>query len=225
MLCLDISAKPTSPVSCPTFHLHHAKSIYLKLINPKDIYNGKEPGKPYLFLRCEQNQRNAGPRDFQQLLLTHPLFYDCSSHHFKSVFSNNNNNYAILWLPQSPPSLPIIGHIHRLLPPPFIQSFDNLSLKRGSILCLRLGTNPCLLVSASVAYLPPTFSGFINWHSSISNSYTTAGFGNAPYDEYWRFIKSLILIELCGPHQIQRSKAIRREEVGRLIDKIANCLE
>ena len=54
-------------------------------------------------------------------------------------------------LPPSPPTIPVIGHLH-LLWPSFHKSLQNLSTQYGQIFSLRLGFTRCIVVSsASVA--------------------------------------------------------------------------
>ncbi|KAK8923405.1 Isoflavone 2'-hydroxylase [Platanthera zijinensis] len=50
-------------------------------------------------------------------------------------------------LPPSPPSLPILGHLHQLKKP-LHRSLARLSAQHGPLLYLRLGTRPALLVSS-----------------------------------------------------------------------------
>lgn len=53
-------------------------------------------------------------------------------------------------LPPSPPSLPIIGHLH-LVRAPYYQDFQSLSKRYGPIFSLRLGSVPILVVSSPSA--------------------------------------------------------------------------
>lgn len=53
-----------------------------------------------------------------------------------------------LHLPPSPPAPPFIGHIH-LLSSVVSKCFHNLSSKHGSLLYLRLGSRPLLVVSSA----------------------------------------------------------------------------
>lgn len=70
---------------------------------------------------------------------------------FFLFITNKNNNTKMRNLPPSPPSLPIIGHLH-LLTKPYHRSLALLSARYGPILHLRFGSRPVLLVSsASVA--------------------------------------------------------------------------
>ncbi|CAG7901626.1 hypothetical protein BRARA_G00773 [Brassica rapa] len=132
-------------------------------------------------------------------------------------------------LPPSPPSLPIIGHLHLLLSLIVHKSLHKLSSKYGPILYLRVLNVPILLVSsASIAYEIfraqdmnvstrnlPTNEGSLFFGSS--------GLATAPYGDYWKFIKKLITTKLLGPQALERSRGIRADEVNRfylnLVDK------
>lgn len=66
----------------------------------------------------------------------------------KSLFKKPLTRKNPLNLPPSPPSLPIIGHLH-LLGPSLYKSLHNLSTKYGPLLYLCIGASRCLLVSTS----------------------------------------------------------------------------
>ncbi|KAG5378782.1 hypothetical protein IGI04_026624, partial [Brassica rapa subsp. trilocularis] len=132
-------------------------------------------------------------------------------------------------LPPSPPSLPIIGHLHLLLSLLVHKSLHKLSSKYGPILYLRVLNVPILLVSsASIAYEIfraqdmnvstrnlPTNEGSLFFGSS--------GLATASYGDYWKFIKKLITTKLLGPQALERSRGVRADEVNRfylnLVDK------
>ncbi|OMO96575.1 Cytochrome P450 [Corchorus capsularis] len=44
-----------------------------------------------------------------------------------------------------------------------------------------------------------------------------SGFFTAPYGNYWRFMKKLCITELFSPRQIERSRAVRHQEITRLL--------
>lgn len=103
-------------------------------------------------------------------------------------------------LPPSPPSIPIIGHLHLLLSVLIHRSLQKLSSKYGSILHLRIFSFPIVLLSsASVAYeifrahdvnissrgLPPTDD------SLLVGSFS---FISAPYGDYWKFMKKVLVV-------------------------------
>ncbi|CAN8258709.1 unnamed protein product [Cochlearia groenlandica] len=134
-------------------------------------------------------------------------------------------------LPPSPPSLPIIGHLHLLLSPLTHKSLQKLSHKYGPLLHLRVFNVPILLVSsASVAY--EIFRGQdVNLSSrgkpanECSLFFGSDGFVMAPYGDYWKYMKKLMVTKLLGPHALERSRGIRAVEVKQfymtLLDKAA----
>ncbi|XP_048620022.1 cytochrome P450 705A22-like [Brassica napus] len=121
-------------------------------------------------------------------------------------------------LPPSPPSLPIIGHLHLLLSLLVHKSLHKLSSKYGPILYLRVLIVPILLVSsASIAYEIfraqdmnvstrnlPTNEGSLFFGSS--------GLATAPYGDYWKFIKSSSP-QSSSDLRPSRDKATKKESV------------
>ncbi|KAL0656270.1 hypothetical protein Bca4012_076854 [Brassica carinata] len=121
-------------------------------------------------------------------------------------------------LPPSPPSLPIIGHLHLLLSLLVHKSLHKLSSKYGPILYLRVLIVPILLVSsASIAYdifraqdvnvstgNLPTNEGSLFFGSS--------GLATAPYGDYWKFIKSSSP-QSSSDLRPSRDKATKKESV------------
>jgi hypothetical protein len=126
----------------------------------------------------------------------------------RSIFFNKPNNpTAGLHLPPTPPALPIIGHLH-LLTPSLYKSFHRLSTKYGPLLCLRIGASRCLLVS-SVSVAAEIFKthdlAFASrpiFAFADKLPYGTSGFVNAPYGDYWRFMKKLCMTQLLGTRQV-----------------------
>ncbi|CAN8268975.1 unnamed protein product [Cochlearia groenlandica] len=129
-------------------------------------------------------------------------------------------------LPPSPPSLPIIGHLHLLLSVFTHKSLHKLSSKYGSILYLRIFGFPIVLVSsASASYeifkahdanissrgFPP-----IN-DSLLAGSYS---FISSPYGDYWKFIKKLLVTKLLGPQALERSRSVREDELARFYNSL-----
>ncbi|CAH8331650.1 unnamed protein product [Eruca vesicaria subsp. sativa] len=132
-------------------------------------------------------------------------------------------------LPPSPPSLPIIGHLHLLLSPLNHKSFQKLSSKYGPLLYLRVFNVPIILVSsASIAYeIFKTQDVNVSTRNLPTNEgslfFGSSGYATAPYGGYWKFIKKLITTKLFGPQALERSRGIRADEVNRfylnLVDK------
>ncbi|KFK29681.1 hypothetical protein AALP_AA7G164900 [Arabis alpina] len=132
-------------------------------------------------------------------------------------------------LPPSPPSLPIIGHLHLLLSFLIHKSLQKLSSKYGPFLHLRVFNVPIVLVSsASIAYEIFTAHDVnVSTRNLPTNEgslfFGSLGFTTAPYEDYWKFMKKLIVTKLLGPQALERSGGIRAEEVERfysnLLDK------
>ncbi|KAH0914180.1 LOW QUALITY PROTEIN: hypothetical protein HID58_028626 [Brassica napus] len=133
--------------------------------------------------------------------------------------------------PPSPPSLPVIGHLHLLLSAVSHKAFQNISSKYGPLLYLRLFSFPIVLASsASVAYelfrthdvnvssrMPP-----ITIESLIFGS---SGFASAPFGDYAKFMKKLLATRFFRTQAIENLRGVRAEELERfylnLYDKAA----
>ncbi|KAF3538452.1 hypothetical protein F2Q69_00024447 [Brassica cretica] len=114
-------------------------------------------------------------------------------------------------LPPSPPSLPIIGHLHLLFSTSLHKSFQKVSSKYGPLLHLRIFNVRILLVSsASVAY-----EIFKDHDMSISSH------GPIGIDECIVFGSSGFIKAPCGA--LERSRGLREVEIERfyrdLLDK------
>uniref|UniRef100_A0A0A0L0E6 Cytochrome P450 n=1 Tax=Cucumis sativus TaxID=3659 RepID=A0A0A0L0E6_CUCSA len=121
-------------------------------------------------------------------------------------------------LPPTPPSLPIIGHLH-LLKQPFYRVLHDLSNKYGPILSLTIGSRPVVVVSSPTAVRecftkndivfanrPRLLSGkYINYN------YTAMGF--APYGQHWRNMRRIATTELLSNHRLNTYLNIRVEEL------------
>ncbi|KAK6933755.1 Cytochrome P450 [Dillenia turbinata] len=133
-----------------------------------------------------------------------------------------------LRLPPSPPSLPVIGHLH-LLSPTLHKSFLNLSNQHGPLLYLRLGSSSCLLVSsasrASEIFKTHDLSFASRPIFAFAGKlpYGNYGFVISPYGEYWKFMKKLCVTELLSPKQVEKSRYIRKEEINKLLKKVCDC--
>ncbi|XP_022146230.1 cytochrome P450 705A22-like [Momordica charantia] len=133
-------------------------------------------------------------------------------------------------LPPSPPSLPLLGHLH-LLSPSLHKSFTALSSKYGPLLCLQLGAVRCIVVSSAALATEVfktqdlAFSSRPKFAFSDETPYGSSGFFAAPYGDYWRFMKKLTMTELLAPKQVERSRAVRYEEVLRFLKKMVSAAE
>ncbi|KAL0923469.1 hypothetical protein M5K25_007527 [Dendrobium thyrsiflorum] len=126
----------------------------------------------------------------------------------------------------SPPSLPIIGHLH-LLRPPLHQSLHQLTSRYGPVINLRLGSTPVILVASADAT-----KELIKTHDQdLSDrpltaaarhfAYDSSGFAFAPYGPYWRFMKKLCMSELLSSRTVECLAHIRRRELRALLRTLA----
>ncbi|XP_077216495.1 cytochrome P450 81Q32-like [Tasmannia lanceolata] len=133
----------------------------------------------------------------------------------KHILSHHKNQ------PPTPPSLPIIGHLH-LLKIPLHQTLANLSLRYGPILLLRFGFRPFLVVSSPSAAEEcftkndiifanrPSFFAF----NHLSYNKTTVA--TAPYGPHWRNLRRITTLEIFSTTRILTSSDIRSEEIRSL---------
>ncbi|EOA26316.1 hypothetical protein CARUB_v10025157mg, partial [Capsella rubella] len=129
-------------------------------------------------------------------------------------------------LPPSPQSLPIIGHLHHLLSLFIHKSLQKLSSKYGPLLYLRVFNVPIVLVSSSSIAYEIFTSQDVNVSSRDlpmnegSLFFGSLGFVTAPYGEYWKIMKKLIVTKLLGPQALERSQNVRAKELEGLYLKL-----
>ena len=144
---------------------------------------------------------------------------------FKLFFSQTKKRHYKN-LPPSPPSYPIIGHLH-LLKPPLHRTFHNLSSKYGDVFSLWLGTRRVVVVSSPsaveecftkndivLANRPPLIMG-----KHISYNYTTIV--ASPYGDHWRNLRRIGAVEIFSSGRLNLFLSIRRDEIKRLLRKIS----
>ncbi|EOA36131.1 hypothetical protein CARUB_v10012430mg [Capsella rubella] len=136
-------------------------------------------------------------------------------------------------LPPSPPSLPVIGHLHLLLSVPCYKSFEKISSKYGPFIHLRAFSIPIVLVSSgSMAYeiFRTHDLNFVTRDRAApimekSILFGSFGFVSAPYGDYWKFMKKLLVTKLLGSHSLERTQLLRKKELetfrAMLFDKAA----
>eukprot|EP01018_Ginkgo_biloba_P016193 Gb_24535 [translate_table: standard] len=128
-------------------------------------------------------------------------------------------------LPPGPSPWPIIGNLHLLGELPH-RSLGDLAKKYGSIMFLRLGFVPTVVVSS-----PQMAELFLKTHDAVfaSRPLTAAGkhvsYNNqdvvfAPYGAYWRHMRKVCTLELLTVKRLESFKSVREEEVSLMIDSI-----
>ncbi|CAI0421934.1 unnamed protein product [Linum tenue] len=121
-------------------------------------------------------------------------------------------------LPPSPPSLPIIGHLH-LLKEPIHRTLQNLSQQYGPIYLLSLGFQNVVVVS-SPSLAKECFHEndlvFANRPNLLSGrifDYNNTTVGVSPYGPHWRNLRRISTVELLSTARLNSSAALRRDEV------------
>ncbi|MFQ6659168.1 hypothetical protein Gotur_028168, partial [Gossypium turneri] len=128
-------------------------------------------------------------------------------------------------LPPSPPTLPILGHLH-LLKEPFNQSLFVLSQKHGPIFSLRLGSRLAIVLSSPSIVeecLTKNDVIFANrpyfWVGKyISYDYTTII--SSPYGDHWRNLRRICKLEIFSANRLNSSSSIRQDEIKNLLWKL-----
>ncbi|CBI19451.3 unnamed protein product, partial [Vitis vinifera] len=125
-------------------------------------------------------------------------------------------------LPPSPPSFPIIGHLH-LLKEPVHRSLQHLSDQYGPVLTLQFGFRTVLLLSSPSA-VEECFTKhdqvFANRPRLLAGKhlhydYTTLGV--APYGQHWRNLRRLTTLEIFSTNRLNMFLGIRQDEVKFLL--------
>lgn len=127
--------------------------------------------------------------------------------------------------PPSPPSWPVVGHLHLLGRIPH-QAFHKLSCQYGPLMHLFLGSKRCVIVSNSEMakqFLKTNESFFLNRPIRLNINYLTYGsadFTFAPYGPYWKFLKKLCMTELLGGRTLDLHRPIRDKEMRLFVQRI-----
>lgn len=125
-------------------------------------------------------------------------------------------------LPPSPLSLPIIGHLY-LIKNSFHYTLNSLSNKYGPVLYLRFGCKNLLVVSSPSA-VEECFTKndivFANRPQSMNADKFSFNYRSvvwAPYGDLWRALRRLAVIEIFSSNSLQKSSALRGEEIRILL--------
>ncbi|GJN12983.1 hypothetical protein PR202_ga31314 [Eleusine coracana subsp. coracana] len=128
-------------------------------------------------------------------------------------------------LPPSPPSLPLIGHLH-LFKKPLHRSLSNLASSHGPVLLLRFGSRLVVHVAdpavaeECLTIHDVTFANRPQLPSlrHLSNGFTTLG--SSSYGPNWRNLRRIATIEVLSSHRLLRSSAVRAAEVRDLARRL-----
>ncbi|KAF7129786.1 hypothetical protein RHSIM_Rhsim10G0111500 [Rhododendron simsii] len=128
-------------------------------------------------------------------------------------------------LPPSPPSLPVIGHLHHLKKP-LHRTFHKLSQTLGPIISLQLGSQLVVVVSSPSA----AEECFTKNDVVLANrprftigkyfgyDYTTVI--ASPYGDHWRNLRRLMSLEIFSTSRLNAFLSIRKDEVRHLLRRL-----
>ncbi|KAL0323923.1 UNVERIFIED_CONTAM: cytochrome [Sesamum calycinum] len=129
-------------------------------------------------------------------------------------------------LPPSPPKLPVIGHLHHLVGGMPHHALRRVAQKYGPVLYLKLGEVPAVVISSreatkevvkvqdpACADRPESIGSKIMWYD-----YTDIAF--SAYNEYWRQMRKICILELLSAKNVKSFGSIRQDEVSRLIKSL-----
>ncbi|GAB2269751.1 hypothetical protein Dimus_004673 [Dionaea muscipula] len=128
-------------------------------------------------------------------------------------------------LPPSPRTLPIIGNLHQLGKYPH-RSLRSLSRQYGDLMLLHLGSKPTLVVSSARAaqeIMKTHDAIFSNRPQKTTASkllYDGKDISVAPFGEYWRQMRSILVVKLLSNNRVRSFRHVREEETALMIEKI-----
>ncbi|CAN6226494.1 unnamed protein product [Urochloa humidicola] len=133
-------------------------------------------------------------------------------------------------LPPSPWALPVIGHIHHLAGALPHRAMRDLAQRFGPLLLLRLGELRVVVASSADAareVLRTHDLAFatrpINRTAKILLGEGSDGIVAAPYGDGWRQLRRICTTELFSARRVRSFRAVREEEVRRLLRSIASA--
>ncbi|XVF32144.1 hypothetical protein REPUB_Repub17cG0056700 [Reevesia pubescens] len=131
---------------------------------------------------------------------------------------------GILLAPEPSGALPYIGHMHLLGGQRTLaQTWGDMADKYGPIFTFRLGVFPTLIISNHEAIKEcfttndRVLASRPRSNAGIYLGYDHAGFGFAPYGEYWREMRKLAMVELLSGRRLERLKHVQFSEVNAFI--------
>ncbi|KAL5549599.1 hypothetical protein UlMin_004830 [Ulmus minor] len=173
------------------------------------------------FTQFLPNQNNSAMEETLLYIFLTLIFILIASKLFFKTRRRHNSN-----LPPSPPSLPIIGHLH-LLKSSAYETFRSLSKKYGSVFSLRFGSRLVVVVSSPSAVeecftkndfvfanRPPLLMG-----KHLGFNYTILT--QAPYGDHWRNLRRIGASEIFSTNRQNMFSGIRSDEIKRSLCKLS----
>ncbi|KAG8098940.1 hypothetical protein GUJ93_ZPchr0013g34921 [Zizania palustris] len=127
-----------------------------------------------------------------------------------------------LKLPPGPVRVPILGNLLQVGPLPH-RSFRELARRHGPVMLLQLGTVPTVVVSSADAARDVMKAHDADCCSRPVSpgpkrlSYDLKDVAFAPYDDYWREMRKLFIVELLSMRRVNAAWYARQEQVENLV--------
>nr|GLL44232.1 cytochrome P450 CYP82D47-like [Ipomoea trifida] len=147
------------------------------------------------------------------------LFFTCK------LFLSPKNHKRLA--PEVPGAWPIIGHLHLLAgrKTPTHLILASMADKYGPIFRMRLGSQPVVVVSDSIVAKEcfkakdKELASRPKFMASKIMGYNYSMVAIAPYGEYWREIRKIVLLELLSNRRIEMLRKVRESHVRKAIKR------
>ncbi|XP_010541580.1 PREDICTED: cytochrome P450 71B12-like [Tarenaya hassleriana] len=125
-------------------------------------------------------------------------------------------------LPPGPKGLPVVGNLHQLGSQPHRSLFE-LSKKYGPLMYLKLGNVPTVVASTpetareilKTCDVDCCSRPYLACPEKLSYDFNDLTF--SPYNEYWRELRKMSMLELYSSKRVQSFRHVREEEVNSFI--------
>ncbi|XP_019180699.1 PREDICTED: cytochrome P450 CYP82D47-like [Ipomoea nil] len=150
------------------------------------------------------------------------LFFMC-----KLFLAPKNDAQHKRLAPEVPRAWPIIGHLHLLAgqKTPTHLILAAMADKYGPIFRMRLGSQPVVVVSDSIVAKEcfkakdKELATRPKFMAAEIMGYNYSMFSLAPYGEYWREIRKIVLLELLSTRRIEMLRKVRESHVRKAIKR------
>ncbi|CAA2986271.1 premnaspirodiene oxygenase-like [Olea europaea subsp. europaea] len=144
-------------------------------------------------------------------------------------WKKSNSHKKNKTLPPTPWKLPLIGNMHQLVGSPPHHALRKLSKRYGPIVHLQLGEVSTIVVSSR-----ETAKNVLKVHDPACADkgenlgvkimwYDYGDIAFSPYNEHWRQMRKICILELLSAKNVRSFGSIRLDETSQLIEYIQSC--